>query len=46
MLPERVDEILWGCGMLPVTRIHGGGMFHMIRKIAGLMGRAKARRAS
>ena len=36
----RVDEILWGCGLLAITLvIHGVGLFQVVRSSAALIAR-------
>ena len=40
----RVDEILWGCGLLAVTLlVHGVGVFYMAGAAAGFMDPTKRR---
>ena len=42
----RVEEILWGCGLLAITLvIHGVGVFHVARVSASLSGPAGPRMA-
>lgn len=37
----RVDEILWGCGLLAITLvIHGVGLFQVVRSSAGLLAKS------
>jgi hypothetical protein len=38
----RLDEILWGCGLLAVTLvIHGVGLFQVVRSSAGLLAQSR-----